>query len=441
MRLTPFFLQASLRGLTRHSVIRPSLVVTFFFVAGQAFFYVLVFAGNRLFDPVAFGRFYAAWAALNVFVTPGSVLAMVLMRYFAQINLASGAPGVVLGLIAVASSTAPWVVSASVICVITLNLGGALIGVDSVVLTILVPLISAAILGVEMIRAAYQGMLRFVWFGASWFGWCVAQSVLGIVGIALIGTVWAAYAGMLVASLLTIVVLMIPLRALARKAPATNKQSLAPTPLNWRAAIPFCTAFGGLVLFNNADIFIAYLTMDVTNLGAYSAAAVLPKAILTATQPIVQTIFPVVIHLHEDAAQPDRAIAKALGLALAVAVAGVAVLWGGVDIVCGGPYGIRFCSPILMTLLAVAAIPLAVIRVWATSDLGRHRYWMPHFPIVAFLFFTTLEGWWHPSSLTLAVAYGSVSWAMLMVTGLVSTAQWYRDRSVRTAAARRQPTA
>jgi O-antigen/teichoic acid export membrane protein len=234
---------------------------------------------------------------------------------------------------------------------------------------------------------------------------------------------------------------MIPLRASARKAHAADEGSPALVPLNWRAAVPFCTAFGGLVLLNNADIFIAYLTMDVAGLGTYSAAAVLPKAILTATQPIVQTIFPVVIRLHEDADQPELAIAKALGLALAVALAGVAVLWGGADIVCGGPYGIRFCSPILMILLAVAAVPLAVIRVWTTSDLGRHRYWVPHFPIVAFLFFVALEGWWHPSGLTLAVDYASVAWGMLVVTGLIKTAQRHRDRRLQTAAARRQTTA
>ncbi len=441
MRLTPIFRRAAFEGLTRKSVIRPALVVTVFFVAGQAFFYLLVYAANRFFDPVAFGRFYAAWAALNVLVTPGSVVAMVLMRHFAQINRASGPQAVVSGLNAVASSTALWVAAASLLCVVTLNLGGALIGIDSIALTVLVPLTAAAILGVEVVRAAYQGMLRFVWFGASWFGWCVAQAVLGIAGIVLTGSVWAAYAGMLVASLLTLVVLAIPLRASARAAPAADQPGPPRARLDWRAAMPFCTAFGGLVLFNNADIFIAYLTMDVTNLGAYSAAAVLPKAILTATQPIVQTIFPVVIHLHEDAEQPDRAVAKALGLALAVASAGAALLWSGADTFCGGRYGIRFCSPMLMTVLAVAAVPLAVIRVWATSDLGRHRYLLPHLPFAAVLLFTLLEGWWRPSSLMLAVAYGSVAWGMMVVTAIIKAAYLFRDRNVRVTAAGREPTA
>lgn len=428
MILMHFMRSATVAGVSRHSVIRSSLVVTFFFVAGQAFFYLLVFAANRILDPVGFGRFYTAWAALNVLAAPGSVLSTMLVGHFAAIYRTGSAAAVTSALRAISSSFVPWVGVATIASVVILNLAGVIVGVDALALTVLVPLTAAASFVVEMVRAAYQGMRRFAWFGASWFAWCIGQCVLGVVGLALTGAVWAAYAGMLGAGIATLIALTMLLGASARPVSGTGPTDPKPPRVDWRSALSFCTSFGGLVLFNNADIFVAYLTMDAAHLGAYAAAAVLPKAILTATQPIVQTIFPIVVHLHGTARQSSSAVTKAVGLALALASAGAVFLWVTGDSVCGGGHGIRFCSDSLMTILAAAAIPLAAVRVWTTADLGRHLYSLPLLSVPVFLLFMLGESWSRPSGTTLAMIYGATAWGMLATAIVIKSALWRRGR-------------
>jgi len=423
---------ATFTASSSSSVVRPSLVVSLFFVGGQIFFYVFVLAANHLLDPIAFGRFYAAWAMLNVLVAPASVLSMVLMRYFAHANHSGGASAVGWALDDTLSWVVPWVAAITLAVVAALNLTGALIGIDSVALTLLVPITAAVVIVVEIARAAYQGMLRFVRFGLSWFTWCIMQCAFGIAGLALVGTVWAAYAGMLLASFATLFFLLIPFRSATRAQQKAARNS-NPRRLEWQAALPFCTAFGGLVLFNNADIFVAYLTMDASNLGIYSAGAVLPKAILTATQPIVQTVFPVVVHLHVASRGSGRAVFKGVCLALVLAAAGGIFLWASGNLVCGGSVGIRFCNIPTMLILAVAAIPLSATRVWMTADLARHRFWLPHLPILVFAIFMATEGLQHPANTKLALLYATAAWAMLAITSLVKTWQSCCSRQARTA--------
>jgi hypothetical protein len=154
-------------------------------------------------------------------------------------------------------------------------------------------------------------------------------------------------------------------------------------------------------------------------LGIYTASSVLPKAIVTATQPVVQIILPVVISIQGEGEDTSPAVLKAIIAAFALGAAAFVVLWVGSDLACGAPHGIRFCTSPLMLLLAAAAVPLSVIRTLVTADVAHGRYWLPHLPFLALAVFAaamTLTKVSGPAeNLHLATTYLYSCWGLLAV--------------------------
>ena len=79
------------RKSMRHSVIRRSLYVSLFYVAGHAFYYLLILVANSRLEPADFGRFYLGWAILNIVAAPGAVLTLALSGHFAEVHRVHGA--------------------------------------------------------------------------------------------------------------------------------------------------------------------------------------------------------------------------------------------------------------------------------------------------------------------------------------------------------------
>jgi O-antigen/teichoic acid export membrane protein len=403
----------------RHSIIRRSLLLTAFYISGHGFYYLLLLIANAMLDPTGFGRLYTGWAVLNVLVAPISIIALLLSSYFAQANASKGPAFVSRMLARVAAIALPWTVATVLLLEVLFYVGGRLIGVDSLALILVLPATAVSFLGVEMVRASLQGTLRFVAYGASWFLWCVAQCAVGAVGLLLTRSPWGCFAGMLVANLLTLGGLCWAVAGGRAAAPDATEDSPKLASYSLRRALAFCSAFVGFVLFNNADIFLAYLTLSPADLGIYTASSVLPKAIVTATQPVVQIILPVVISIQGEGEDTSPAVMKAIFAAFALGAAAFVVLWLGSDLACGAPHGIRFCTSPLMRLLAAAAVPLSVIRTLVTADVAHGRYWLPHLPFLALAVFAaamTLTKVAGPAeNLHLATTYLYSCWGLLAV--------------------------
>jgi O-antigen/teichoic acid export membrane protein len=401
----------------RHSIIRRSLILTTFYIAGHGFYYLLLLIANAMLDPTGFGRLYTGWAVLNVLVAPISIMALLLSSYFAQANASKGPAFVSRMLARIAALALPSTAATVLVLELLFYLGGRLIGVDSLALVLVLPLTAVSFLGVEIIRASLQGTLRFVAYGASWFLWCVAQCLVGALGLVLTRSPWGCFAGMLVANLLTLGGLCWAVAGGGATAPDATEDGPKLASYSLRRALAFCSAFVGFVLFNNADIFLAYLILSPADLGIYTASSVLPKAIVTATQPVVQIILPVVISIQGEGEDTSQAVMKAIFAAFALGAAAFVVLWAGSDLACGSPHGIRFCTPPLMLLLAAAAVPLSVIRTLVTADVAHGRYWLPHLPFLALAVFAaamTLTKVSGPAeNLHLATTYLYACWGLL----------------------------
>jgi O-antigen/teichoic acid export membrane protein len=400
----------------RHSIIRRSLILTTFYISGHGFYYLLLLIANAMLDPTGFGRLYTGWAVLNVLVAPISIIALLLSSYFAETN--SKGPAFVSRMLArIAAIALPWTAATVLVLEAVFYLGGRLIGADSLALILVLPLTAVSFLGVEIVRASLQGTLRFVAYGASWFLWCVAQCAVGAAGLLLTRSPWGCFAGMLVANLLTLGGLCWAVAGGGPAVPDVTDDSPKLAPYSLRRALAFCSAFVGFVLFNNADIFLAYLILSPADLGIYTASSVLPKAIVTATQPVVQIILPVVISIQGEGEDTSPAVMKAIFAAFALGAAAFVVLWAGSELACGAPHGIRFCTSPLMLLLAAAAVPLSVIRTLVTADVAHGRYWLPHLPFLALAIFAaamTLTKVSGPAeNLHLATTYLYSCWGLL----------------------------
>jgi O-antigen/teichoic acid export membrane protein len=429
----------------RHSIIRRSLILTTFYIAGHGFYYLLLLIANALLDPAGFGRLYTGWAVLNVLVAPISIVALLLSSYFAQANASRGPAFVSRMLRRIAALVAPWSAATVLVLEVLFYVGGRLIGADSLALVLVLPLTALSFLGVEIVRASLQGTLRFVAYGASWFLWCVAQCAVGALGLLLTRSPWGCFVGMLAANLVTLAALCWAVAGDGAAAPDATDGDPQFAAYSLRRAAAFCSAFVGFVLFNNADIFLAYLILSPADLGAYTASSVLPKAIVTATQPVVQIILPVVITIQGEGEDTKPAVMKAIAAAFALGAAAFVVLWAGADLACGASHGIRFCNSPLMLVLAAAAVPLSVIRTLVTADVAHGRYWLPHLPFVALMLFaaaivlTKMAG--PGENLHLATTYLVSCWSLLAIwaAAAISRSRLFKHGGMAAASARREP--
>src|SRR5262245_62313878 len=111
------------RHIMQHSVIRRSLLVSTAFAVGHLFHYALMFSANRILDPGAFGRFYAAISLLNILLTPATILSFMFPNHLVPSFPAPGFPAAGpdlpplirrharVGLAWVRSGAGPWVSS------------------------------------------------------------------------------------------------------------------------------------------------------------------------------------------------------------------------------------------------------------------------------------------------------------------------------------------
>ncbi len=353
----------------RHSIIRRSLAVMVFYVAGHGFNYLLLATTNRMLAPELFGLFYLSISLINVLGTPGLVLAMSLAQRFAGLSLAGGSDAVIRDLNRTLRFYVKWGGGAALVGAVALAAAGRFLGVESFAIVILIPAVACAEVMFEIIRACLQGLQRFTWFGVSWVLRCIAQYTLAVTALYLFGTVWAGLTGFLVATTLMNVGVWAILPA--RTSGSAGDMGHDGAQLPWRTTIlPQVIAYGLFTLRANLDVLLGYVLLSREQLGIYAASSILPKAIVTVTLPVAQVLLPVVAVRSHAGESVRLAIVKAITTVFVLGGCGALVLWLSSDLACSSRFGIRFCDARLMALLAGAAVPLAVVRVLVVTHLA-----------------------------------------------------------------------
>lgn len=388
-------------------------------MAGHGFNYLLVLTANRALSPAGFGRFYAAWALLNILVTPATVVALLAIQHYSEAFQRRGIPALRVALDGLIRQIFPGMIVALLLTellVYVLRFNSP----DPAVLTLILPLAAASYFAVEIVRAALPAMLQSLWFGITWLIWCALQYLFGLGGLLLLRAPWAAYAGLLLANITTLAALAWILHFVYYSAEKPTNIPEGLSKLRFSQAVPFCTAYAAFVILNYADVIVAYRLLNESQLGFYSAAAVLGKIIMMATQPIVQLLLPLVVGSEHETIDRRKKVVKAGALTAGLAAVVIGLLWVGRGAVCGSQVGFRYCDPSLIFILALAGSCLAMLRVLVTAELANRRYWIAHMPVVAIVLFAVLAIPSASSSYRLAVSYVIVCGAALALAGITT---------------------
>jgi O-antigen/teichoic acid export membrane protein len=419
--------------MMKHSIIRQSLIVTTVFVLGHLFNYALMITANRLLTTDVFGRLYAAISLLNVLYTPAMVLAFLFAQYFTVVFAAGGRDSLVSELKTLFKQQLIIGALAAFVAIVALLLFASALGADAFTLLILVPCTALAVYLYEVLRASLQGMLAFAAYSAAWISWCAGQYVLAVIGIVLTGSAWSGMAGILLATVLMVITMF---GLITRGAGRAAHHGLAASwpPFNALRAVPFVIGYGMFVLINNIDILIAYLVLGNDKLGIYAASAVLPKAIVTATQPVSQVMLPVMAASGQTRAVGRIALIKALAVCAVFGAAGAAILYLGRDVACNSRFGLRSCDPPLLIVLALAAIPLGMLRVLVVACLAlghKNEMLAPALALIAAAIALLV---WGSSAEALAEVYLACCWGFLVLYAFTMSFSlrraWAQTRSV-----------
>jgi O-antigen/teichoic acid export membrane protein len=357
------------RRSMQQSVVRRSLLATAAFLAGNLFHLALMLTVNRLVEPAMFGRFFASMSLLDVLLVPATGLSFVLARHFAAVFLLGGVRVVAIEARRLAGGhLAPGAALALLVGLVLLLFGWS-VGSEGLWLAAVVPLSALAIYLFQLLRTAFQGMLDFLWYNVSWIVHRAAQYGFALGGLLLGGAVWTGVLGIFVATaLVSLLLLAVLWRRGAHAAPAAATAPVRPFRIG--AAVPFMLEFGGFVLLANLDVLVAYVSLDSAELGAYAASAFLPKAVVVAVLPVTQVMLPMLTAAAGAAAPQRAALLKAVAVTGALAAGGAAVLWLGADVVCDQRFGVRYCAPSLIGTLALAAVPLTLLRLLIVARLA-----------------------------------------------------------------------
>jgi O-antigen/teichoic acid export membrane protein len=366
---------------------------------------------------------------LNILFAPGAVLTLSLSGHFAETFRQNGAAGIRPTLWSVGAKLLPWALAVLVGLEVLLLFGGRLAGADSALMIAVLPLTALSSVMVDSVRAMLQGALRFVSFGASWLLWCIAQFVVGTGALLLIGEPWAVFLGMFLANCVVFVCLLAAVWRLGGVASADTDGATVQSDFPMQSLqnmVPFCLTLGAFVILSNADVLVAYFKLNGVELGMYAASAVLPKAIVTATQPVAQVILPVATSIRGDNLKIREALLKALGTTFVLAGVGAIALLLVSGEACGGRFGIKFCDSWLMLLLTSAAVAISVTRTAIVADVLGGRLWRPLLSAVALIAFATANWPGSSTGTALAASYSVICWLLLGTLVAAKLVEWRR---------------
>lgn len=356
-------------------MVRRSVLFLTVLVPGFLLNFGLAVAASVILDARHFGLFYLAMTLTVVVAAPSILLSFFYARAFAALTEQNGESVAWKEAWNFLPRYVRWSTLAAAVVTAALVVVGYASGVTSYLVVILIAVITWLTYITDAARAVLQGTQNFFRLGVFTTSWMAGRFVFGVAGLLLFGTVWAGLAGVALAGLAAAAGFYVFMRArIGAAADAGRPASALPSP---RSMLPFGAGFGILMGACYLDVILAYVVLDREALGVYAASAVLPKALLTLTMPILQVVFPVVVVERIRERVSSMTLVKGIGITLGVAGAGAVFVVLLADILCGAPYGVRLCRIEHMTTMTFAIMPFCVLRVLVLVQLALGRDWQP----------------------------------------------------------------
>jgi O-antigen/teichoic acid export membrane protein len=402
----------------RHSIIRRSGGVTIAFLVGHSFNYALLWGADRILDTERFGLFYAAVLTTNIVMSPMMAVTLVLARRFAELGATAGRDRVVAvtwRLIRLCFRASPLVIAGGAL----LGVATPWLGIDGWPVVLLIPITVLAMVVAEIMRSSLQSMLCFGRASALWITNTGAQFAFSLGGLFLFTKVWAGIAGILVGSAFAIAAFLPWFARAARFRSIISSDSIS---LRVEQEIPMVMSYSLFILVNNIDLLVGYWLLSRAELGAYAASALLPKAIITATFAVAQVVLPVVTDQRAGGRSFRLSVIKGIAVATGMAVAAAGLLWATIPFIQETPAAIRGLDFKLMSILAVGAVALSIVRIIVVVEAALQHYAAGFAQAGAIALFVILCVISNAGSLQIAELYVIVTMGFLLLIGLPSAA-------------------
>lgn len=370
-------------GHWQHSVIRRSVVVLAFSGPAMLFNLGLAYVATTLLSPDEFGIFYLAITITNVAFAPSVVLTLFYSRYFVVTAAKMGEQATLHVIRDYVKKVSLWAGLLSFVTLAGLLAFGELIGISAPKIIFLIVLTDYLAYIAETARAAMQGLHQFVRLGLYTMFWMGFRFLLAIAGLVLFETVSAGLLGVALSAMMVFPYFYVRLNK-QLKFPAPETKLKLPKFSN---ILPVALGYSTFVLISYLDILLAYFVLNQSELGAYSASTVLPKGIILLTMPIMQVVFPVIVGKHHGVLLKPELIVRSIAITLFTAIFAATALILSDVLLCSGDFGIKYCQTSLITTMALAAIPLCLVRLFVMIQFAMGRDWMPLLLIVPTLIY------------------------------------------------------
>jgi hypothetical protein len=334
-----------------------------------ASFLIQYFAAGKL-GTEGFGLFYLAIAVSNILFSGSSVLNAHYSRYLATMRPGDFSRAIYPVMLRIEQVVLRWGLAAGMMVLLVLLTVGNRIGVTSpsIVFLIVVDVYSAYV--ADLGRVLFQSQRRTLALGVYTLCWMVLRFALCVLGIVVLGTAWGGMLGIALSGILMTTAFH---KFLMRASHA--KVAICELP-PIKAIVPLVVGFGLLAITFNLDTIVGYITLTDSSFSTYSSSSVYPKALLTATLPLLQMLFSIMSGERSSRRELRRVASKTALLVLSMAVGGAGFVWLTSDWLCGGRWGLKLCQPLTMYVLLFSVVPLALIRVLLLVQFAHGRDWL-----------------------------------------------------------------
>jgi O-antigen/teichoic acid export membrane protein len=406
-------------SVIRRTVLLALLVATAF----GANFLVQYFAA-ALFPVADFGVFYVANTVGNILFSGSLILNMYFTRHLVGVQQLAGESAAFAAMRRLERVVIIWgAVGSAVIFLAMFNVASR-VGVQSWLVLLLIILDSYTAYVGDLGRVMLQSLRRTVQLGLYTLIWMVLRLILCVVGIVVFDSVWGALAGVVASSVLV----CLGFHVWVAKSAGRLETALPSLP-RMVELLPFIAGYGLMIAMSNLDILLSYFLLPQADVGVYSASSIFPKAILVVTMPLLQMLFPMLLHQHASNRDFKVMMLKSLGVVAVLTAAGTAMVWLTADWLCGGSWGLRNCQPGPLDILLLSVVPLALLRILVLLQFTRGQDWLAIWLAIP----TVLYVWvaWHSARdiTTVAWQFAGFSGAALVFLLLVqAVAEMLRPR-------------
>ncbi|CAA7612138.1 hypothetical protein [Magnetospirillum sp. UT-4] len=270
------------------SVVRRGLAGSFLLGVALALNLGLLLLANEVLPLENYGIFYLGISMVNVMTAPSMVISLAFAHHSAQMRATGRHDEADAAFHRYFRRTLAVGLPAAAIVLAALLAVSAMDGPGRMAIAAIVVGIAFLSYLADTFRAHLIGCSRQFAVGLYLLGWTGARLTFGAAALLAAGTALAGLAGILVATLL---LLAVSWRLVAPPAGAAAVSEEFGNVLHGR----FLAWLAFLNLLPYVDLGIAYLILDKTAFGAYTAAATLPRAALLLAGPIIQTALPLAL--------------------------------------------------------------------------------------------------------------------------------------------------